>query len=179
MRKPTFGHMVRRSVSTVCKTSMCVLCGAYQALHHFASLFLSLFQPPLRECLNLLNKYKHMVGMIFRFMSPSLTECPLNPSVCVGGIIPQTPGCIAMFDLKMGGNVDFALLLLQTGGVSVSMLTKMCGEKQARVVQKIELLLACRTIRFITNRHLEAINQVNTFVIYTSFNYSLSISPTL
>lgn len=77
-----------------------------------------------------------MVGRIFRFKSLSLSECPLNPSVCVGGIIPQTPGCIAMFALKMGGNVDFALLLLQIGVVSVSMLTTVCGEKQAGAVQK-------------------------------------------
>lgn len=80
---------------------MCALCGADQALRSFARLFLS--PASTVRCLNLLNKYKHMVGRIFRFISPSLSESPLNPSVCVGGIIPQTPGCIARFELKMGG----------------------------------------------------------------------------
>lgn len=74
--------------------------------------------------------------------------------------------------------MDIALLLLQTGVVSVSMLTTVCGEKQAGVVQKSELLLASRTSRFITKLHLGVINQVNTFVIHTSFNYSLSMSST-
>lgn len=130
--------MVRRSVSTVCKTSMWRLPGSSLLCQ---PLLVSLPASTVR-CLNLLNKYKHMVGRIFRFMSRSLSECPLNPSVCVGGIIPQTPGCIAMFELKMGGNVDFALLLLQTGVVLVSMLTTVCGEKRAGVVQKPDLLLA-------------------------------------
>lgn len=30
---------------------------------------------------------------ILTFLPVSLHKCPLNPSVCVGGIIPQTPGC--------------------------------------------------------------------------------------
>lgn len=38
---------------------------------------------------------------ILTFLPVSLHKCPLNPSVCVGGIIPQTPGCTDIsYELK-------------------------------------------------------------------------------
>lgn len=67
---------------------------------------LSLFQPPLTvsQChwghLNLLNEYEHMGGRIFGFMCASVCECPLNPALCVGGIIPLTPGSIHVLEFK-------------------------------------------------------------------------------